>query len=305
MAINLITKTEPKVMERLYQESVTQGLFSKQYSFKGARTIEIMSVDTVPLSAYNRELAGSTEGTIGKRFGDIVELGDTKATYTMSDEVKYNLGFEKSTSSDQNDIKTASSIISRQDREVVIPYRDKYRLQKLAMGAGLNKFSATTSADLGRSKIVETLLKARADLRNNYARMGGQVLYIGETNAIEMKLADQVIGCDKIAETPIVNGVISKLAGFQLNIVPDEYLPSKCAFLIVTKGSAWAPVKVKTSRIITDHPDFDGTAVQYHEYHDCFVNQARKKTIYACWTSAAATADELLPVAEEEDPSSP
>lgn len=301
MAINLITRVEPKVMERLYQESVTQGLFSKQYNFKGARTIEIMSVDTVPLTAYNRSLAGTTAGTIGKRFGEIVELGDTKATYTMNDEVKYNIGFEKSTGSDQGDIKTASSIISRQDREVVVPYRDKYRLQKLALGAGLNKFSATTAADLGKAKIIETLLKARAALRNNYASMGGQVLYVGETNAIEMKLADQVIGVDKIAENPIVNGVINKLAGFQLNIVPDEYLPSKCAFLIVTKGSAWAPVKVKTSRIITDHPDFDGTAVQYHEYHDCFVNAARKNTIYACWTSASAQADELLESASSTD----
>lgn len=295
MAINLITKTEPRVMERLHQESVTQGLFSNQYSFNGVRTIEIMSVDTVPLTAYDRDLAGSAQGTIGKRFGEIVELGDTKATYTMNDEVKYNIGFEKSTTSDQMNIKTASSIISRQDREVVVPYRDKYRLQALAMGAGLNKFSATVNADLGRTKILETLLKARAALRNHYAPIGKQVLYIGETNAIEMKLAEQVIGVDKIAEKPIVNGVLSKLGGFQLNIVPDEYLPSTCAFLIVTKGSAWAPVKVKTSRIITDHPDFDGTAVQYHEYHDCFVNQARKNTIYACWTGAEAEADILLP----------
>lgn len=293
--INLVTRTEPKVMERLHQESVTQGLFSNQYKFNGVRSIEIMSVDTVPLTAYDRTLAGSEAGTIGKRFGEIVELGDTKSTYTMEDEVKYNIGFEKSTNSDQHNIKTASSIISRQDREIVVPYRDKYRLQKLAMGAGLNLYSATTANHLGRTKILETLLKARAEMRNKYAPMGKQVLYIGETAAIEMKLADQVIGVDKIAEKPIVNGVISKLGGFQLNIVPDDYLPSTCAFLIVTKGSAWAPVKVKTSRVITDHPDFDGTAVQYHEYHDCFVNKLRENTIYAAWTGTEKKADILLP----------
>lgn len=292
--INLVTKVEPKVMERLTQESVTQGLFSNQYNFKGVRTIEIMSVDTVPLTRYDRTVTGEGANTIGKRFGEIIELGDTKAVYTMNDEVKYNIGFEKSTTSDQMNIKTASSIISRQDKEIVIPYRDKYRLQRLALGAGLNKFSATSANDLGRTKILETLLKAKAELRNNYAPIGKQVLYIGETAAIEMKLADQVIGSDKISEKPIVNGTIGKLGGFQLNIVPDDYLPETCAFLIVTKGSAWAPVKVKTSRVITDHPDFDGTAVQYHEYHDCFVNEARKNTIYACWTGTEAAVNNLL-----------
>lgn len=291
--INLITKTEPKVMERLAQESVTQGLFSNQYNFKGVRTIEIMSVDTVPLTKYDRNLTGEGANTIGKRFGEIVELGDTKATYTMNEEVKYNIGFEKSTNTDQHNIKTASSIISRQDREIVVPYRDKFRLQKLALGAGLTKTNVTAE-ELNRDNIVETLMKARAALRNEYVPLGKQVLYIGETRAIEMKLAKQVLEIDKVAEKPIVNGVIGKLAGFQLNIVPDDYLPETCAFLVVTKGSAWAPVKVKTSRVITDHPDFDGTAVQYHEYHDCFVNDARKETILAYWTGASAAVNDLL-----------
>lgn len=290
--INLITKTEPRVMERLTQESVTQGLFSNQYNFRGVRTIEIMSVDTVPLTKYDRNVKGEGENTIGKRFGEIVELGDTKATYTMNEEVKYNIGFEKSTTSDQMNIKTASSIISRQDKEIVVPYRDKFRLQKLALGAGITR-SDVTEEELDRDHIVETLMKARAALRNNYAPLGKQVLYIGENRAIEMKLAKQVLEIDRVAEKPVVNGVIGKLAGFQLNIVPDDYLPEKCAFLVVTKGSAWAPVKVKTSRVITDHPDFDGTAVQYHEYHDCFVNDARKETILAYWTAAPAVNDLL------------
>lgn len=280
MAINLITKVEPKVMERLYKESVTQGLFSNQFTFQGVRGIEVMSVDTVPLTKYDREVE------IGQRFGDITELGDTKVAYTMNDEVKYNIGFDKAVGTDQYNIKTASSIISRQDREIVVPYRDKYRLNALAAGAGLKKYNLAN--EIKRTNIVETLMKARAELANNYAPMNKQVLFIGETNAIEMKLADQVIGCDKIAEKPIVNGTIGKLAGFQLRIVPDVYMPTGCAFLIVTKGSAWAPVKVKTSRVITDPEGFDGTLVQYHEYHDCFVNKARENTIYAGFTTAGA-----------------
>ena len=311
MAINLITRVEPKVMERLYKESVTQGLFSNQYSWAGARTIEINSVDNVALTGYDRTVNDGTAGTIGNRFGSIIELGDTKNAYTVKDEVKYNIGFEKSTNSDQNDIKTAASIISRQTREVVTPYLDMYRLRKIALGAnedttkwGLTK---TASGDLSRSKILETLMKAKAALANNFAPANQQILYVGETLAIEMKLADQVIGCDKIAEQPIVNGVIGKLAGMQLRIVPDKYMNptttdlaaaiangsltsgdvgKELGFLIVSKGCAWAPVKVKTSRVINDHPDFDGTAVQFHMYHDCFVNKLRNVSVYSGWVSA-------------------
>lgn len=288
MAINLVTKTAPKVAERLSKESVTEGIFSNQYSFVGAKTIEVLSVDTVPLAAYDNTLKdGSTAGTIGKRFGQVTELGDTKNTYTMGDMVMYNLGVDVTNDADQNEIKkSAGKIISRQTKEIVVPYLDKYRLNKLAAGAGLNKYSATTAADLGSSKIVRTLLTAKAELGNNLAPVNQQVLYIGETNAIEMKLADQVIGIDKIAEKPIVNGVIDRLAGMQLRIVPDTYMPTNCAFLIVTKGSCWAPTKVKTSRVITDPEDYAGMKVQFLMYHDCFVNAVRKNTIYACWTSA-------------------
>lgn len=282
MAINLVTKTAPKVMERLHKESVTQGLFSNQYSWAGVKSIDIMSVDTVPLTKYDRTVTDGEENTIGQRFGKVIELGDTKNTYTMEDEVKYNIGFEKSTVSDQMDIKTASSIISRQDREIVVPYRDKYRLNKLAAGAGLR----VGSVNLTKANAIETLLTARAELANNFAPMGKQVLYIGETAAIQLKLADQVIAVDKIAEAPIVNGVIGKLAGMQLRVVPDTYMPENCLFLIVTKGSAWAPVKVKTSRVITDPEGFDGTLVQYHEYQDCFVNEVRKNTLYAAYKTA-------------------
>lgn len=287
--INLLTKTADKVQERLYKESVTQGLFSNQYSFVGAKTIEVLSVDVIPLTPYDNTLTDGTEGTIGKRFGSIIELGDTKTSYTMNDIVKYNIGFDTTTNTDQDNIKSASSIISRQDREIVVPYRDQYRLNKIAVGAGIQVTNITPDS-IKRGNILETLLKNKAQLSNNYAPANKQVLFVGETAAVEMKLADQVIGVDKIAEAPIVNGVIGKLAGMQLRIVPDHYLPEGLAYLIVTLGSAWAPVKIRKSRVITDHPDFDGSVVQYLEYHDCFVNEARKNTILAAWTTSGPAA---------------
>lgn len=285
MAINLLTKTETKVAERLYKSSVTEGLFSKQYSWAGYRTIEVLEVDTYPLSTYDRTLTDGTSGTIGNRFGSVLEVGDTKTSYTCEDEVKYNLGYDHGIESDQASIKTASSIIARQTREIVVPYLDKYRLNKLAAGAGLNAYSISSSS-LNSTNILRTLMTAKAALRNNLAPENGQVVYVSETQAIELDLADQVLAVDKIAEKPIVQGTLGKIAGLQVRTVPDTYMPTGLAFLIVSKGAAWAPCKVKTSRIITDPEDYNGHKVQFYMYHDCFVNAVRANTIYAGWTTA-------------------
>lgn len=291
MAINLITKTETKVAERLYKSSVTEGLFSKQYSWAGYRTIEVLEVDTYPLTTYDRTLTDGTDGTIGNRFGSVIEVGDTKTSYTCEDEVKYNLGYDHGIESDQASIKTASSIIARQTREIVVPYLDKYRLNKLAAGAGLNRYSLS-STDLNSTNILRTLMTAKAALRNELAPENGQVVYVSETQAIELDLADQVLAVDKIAEKPIVQGTLGKIAGLQVRTVPDTYMPDGLAFLVVSKGSAWAPCKVKTSRIITDPEDYNGHKVQFYMYHDCFVNAVRAKTIYAGWTSAEGATGE-------------
>lgn len=309
MAIyNYVNEVQKKVEERLTHESVTEGLFSKQYSFSGAKTITTKNVENVALTPYDRTLtAEGKAGTIGNRFGDVHELSSTTNEYTMLHEVKYNLGWDKGANTDEHEIRTASSVISRQDREVIIPYRDKYRLMRLAEGAGLKKYSlsAASTGELSRKNIVETLLKARAEMSNAFVPMGKQVLYITETGAIEMKLADLVIGSDVLSEKPIVNGELKKLAGFQLRIVPDSYfdwtdinanitaanngqttVDGTLGFLIVTKGCGWSPVKVKTSRVDTTPSNFDGTQILYHEYFDCFVNKTRNVCVYAGWTSA-------------------
>lgn len=305
---NYVNEVQKKVEERLTHESVTEGLFSKQYSFSGVRTITTKNVENVALTPYDRTLTeGGKAGTIGNRFGDIHELASTTNEYTMLHEVKYNLGWDKGANTDEHEIRTASSVISRQDREIIVPYRDKYRLMRLAEGAGLKKYglSSASTGELSRKNIVETLLKARAEMANNFVPIGKQVLYIGETAAIEMKLADLVVGSDILSEKPIVNGELMKLGGFQLKIVPDSYFDwtdinanitaanngqttvnGNLGFLIVTKGCGWSPVKVKTSRVDTTPSNFDGTQILYHEYFDCFVNKTRNVCVYAGWTSA-------------------
>lgn len=271
MAINLAEKASPKVVERFKAKSFTEGLFTSAYDWTGVATVKVYTVDNLPLNDYDKTL------TTGSRFGALTEVGDTVQEMTVTDDKSFNGSIDKGNNTAQLQIKAASTVLKRTTDEVLIPYTDKYRLNKLAAGAGLSK----TGVSLTKSNALETIMSAGAEMSNELVPMDGRVLYIGQTEAIKVKLADQVVGVDKLAEKVIVNGVIGAIDGMQVRIVPDSYMPTGVVFMIVTRGCAVAPKKIETYRILEEHPDIDGHVVQGRFLHDCFVLDTKNKGIYA------------------------
>lgn len=276
MAINLASKASPKVVERFKMASCTEGIFSSEYDWTGVATVKVYTVDTLPLNTYNKS------ATTGSRFGTLTEVGDTVQEMTVTDDKSFNGAIDKGNNTAQLQIKAASKILRRQTDEVIIPYVDKYRLGKLAAGAGTVK----NSVALTKTNALDTILNAGAAMSNLLVPKMGRVLYIGETEAIKIKLADQVVGVDKIAEKIIVNGVIGTIDGMQVRIVPDSYMPENAVFMIVTKNCACAPKKIETYRILDQHPDIDGHVVQGRLLHDCFVFETKKNGIYLASSAA-------------------
>lgn len=262
MAINLAKKASDKVVERFKLASCTEGLFTSKYNWTGVATVQVYSVDTLPLQSYN------AAATSGSRFGNLTELGDTVQEMTVSDDKSFNGAIDKKNNTSQLMIKSASSVLKRQTDEVIIPYTDKYRLTALANGAGLIELVTTAPT---KSTILEILMTAGAKMSNANVPKSNRVIYIGETEAIKLKLADQVVGIDKLGEKSIVNGVCGSIDGAQVRIVPDSYMPTGVEFMIVRKGVACAPQKIETYRILEQHPDIDGAVVQGRFLHDCFV----------------------------------
>lgn len=276
MAINLASKASPKVVERFKLASCTEGIFSSQYDWTGVATVKVYTVDTLPLNNYNKTT------TTGSRFGNLTEVGDTVQEMTVTDDKAFNGAIDKGNNTAQLQIKAASKILRMQTDEVIIPYVDKYRLGKLAAGAGTVK----NSVALTKTNAIDTILNAGAAMSNLLVPKMGRVLYIGETEAIKIKLADQVVGVDKLAEKTIVNGVIGTIDGMQVRIVPDSYMPENAVFMIVTKNCACAPKKIETYRILDQHPDIDGHVVQGRLLHDCFVFETKKNGIYLASSAA-------------------
>lgn len=276
MAINLMEKADSKVMERFKIASCTEGLFSTKYNWTGVRTVKICSVDTLPMHDYQ------IDKTDGSRFGGLTEVGDTVQELTITKDRSFEGSIDKGNDTSQMMIKSASSILRRQTDEVLIPEIDKYRLQTLATGAGI---SETVSAAT-KSNIVELIMKGNAKMSNELVPDTGRVLYMSYETAINLKLADQVIGTDKMAEKAVVNGVMGQIDKCQVRLVPSSYLPENTVFMIVKKGVAAAPKKIESYRILKEHPNIDGAVVQGRIMHDCFVFEAQKKGIYVASTGA-------------------
>ena len=131
MAINLAKQASGKVAERFKLDSCTEGLFSSRYNWTGVASVQVYSIDNLPLQNYD-----ATE-TSNSRFGTLTELGDTVQEMTVTDDKSFNGAIDKRNNTSQLMIKSASSVLKRETDEVIIPYVDKYRLTKLAAGAGL------------------------------------------------------------------------------------------------------------------------------------------------------------------------
>lgn len=264
--INLTTRAEKKVLERFKLKSVTQGLFSNAYNFTGVQTIQIPSIDTVPLNNYNAERVDG-----GSRYGNLINLGDSLQEFTMSQKKSFIFAIDETYNTDQQQIKRAGECLRREVDEVVIPTVDKYRLQKIADACPAECIQTLAAANFAKDKIVETIFTANAAMSDDLVPVEGRVLYMSYQDAVKMKLADQVIGIDKLGEKAIVNGAFGKIDATQIRLVPASYMPTGVKAMIVKTGISLAPQKIKDYSI---HP---GQHVLYGKiatgllYHDCFV----------------------------------
>jgi hypothetical protein len=81
---------------------------------------------------------------------------------------------------------------------------------------------------------------------------------------------------------------VGNLDGMEVRVIPDSYMPdSNTLFLIVWKGAAIAPVKIKDYKIHVDPPGVSGNKVEFRMYHDCFVFTTLAKGVLRGVTAAA------------------
>lgn len=272
MAINYATKYHSKVAERFKKGSITNAAAGNEYSFVGAKTIVISSVDVVPLNDFDRE-AGSN------RFGAVTNLGDTKQEMQMTQDKSFVFAIDAGDNSDQAIDKAAGKALRRQIDEVVNPHVDKYRLSKWAEG-GVEVKSGSTSA-LTKSTILSAIIKAGGEMSNALVPEGGRTLYIPIRNYQLLVQADAVVSISDsgMAADAVEKGVVGMINGNKVVPVPDGWFPEGVEFMVKHKGCTVDPVKLANYYIRRDAQGFDGPVVEGRIYFDSFVIEAKKAGI--------------------------
>lgn len=272
MAINYATKYHSKVAERFKKGSITNAAAGNEYSFVGAKTIVISSVDVVPLNDFDRE-AGSN------RFGAVTNLGDTKQEMQMTQDKSFVFAIDAGDNSDQAIDKAAGKALRRQIDEVVNPHVDKYRLSKWAEG-GVEVKSGSTSA-LTKSTILSAIIKAGGEMSNALVPEGGRTLYIPIRNYQLLVQADAVVSISDsgMAADAVEKGVVGMINGNKVVPVPDGWFPEGVEFMVKHKGCTVDPVKLANYYIRRDAQGFDGPVVEGRIYFDSFVIDAKKAGI--------------------------
>ena len=274
MATNYTTKYESKIAERFHLGSLTDSAAGNDYSFVGAKTIKVYSVDTVPLADFDRT-AGSN------RFGAVANLGDTVQEMTCTEDKGFTFAIDAGDMSDQAIDKAAGKALRREIDEVIIPTIDKHRLAKWAAGAG-NQF--TPDAKPTKSTILGYLIDANAMATEDLVPTENRTLFVAVDWYKLLVQADAITGLEGMGTKAVGKGAVGMVDGMVVKPVPTSWMPSGIGAIIKYKGATVDPVKLKNYDVLTKVQGFDGPVVQGRVYYDAFALDAKKDGIVAIKT---------------------
>lgn len=276
MAVNYTTKYASKIAERFKKRSITDAACGHDYSFVGAKTIKVYSVNTASEQQYDRN-----KGT--NRFGDPANLGDTVQEMTCTQQPAFTFVIEPLDNSDQAIEKAAGKALRRQLDEVTVPGMDKYRLKRWVMGANIQHVLSTAPT---KNTIVEAIIDVNAAMTDALVPLEGRSLYIPTQNYKLLKQNPDFIGVDALGKEALTRGVVGEVDGCRVIPVPKRYLPEGVYFLIKYKGSTVDPVKLQQYDVLRKVQGYAGPVVQGVTYYDSFVLGAKGDGLAVCGSSA-------------------
>lgn len=278
MSVDYAAKYSQKIDERFALNSLTNAAVNQDYDFVGVKTVNVYSVGVAAMNDYSR--------TGNSRYGTPAELDQTVQELTLSKDRSFTFTIDKGNFNDAQMVAQAGEALNRQLLEVVIPEIDKYRLEQMAVGAGIT--SAATV--ITKANAYSAFLDAQEALTNNKVPQVGRVCFCSASYYKLIKQDDSFIKASDVAQTMLINGQVGTVDGVPLVVIPSSYMPEKTDFIITVPSACTSPTKLAEYKIHEDPPGVNGWLVEGRVYYDAFVLNNKKGAIYRHINAALTTA---------------
>ena len=180
MAVNYAEKYSTNVDERFSQGARTGAAVNADYDWDGTSAIKVYSIDTSPLNDYQ------TTGT--NRYGTPDELGNHTQTMLLSQDKAFTFTIDRKSYDDTQMTQEVGAALARELNEVVIPYIDKYRLQRMTNAVG-----SSATGTITKTTAYEAFLDGQAQLDDNNVPTDGRVAYVSNAFYKMLKLDENFI----------------------------------------------------------------------------------------------------------------
>lgn len=259
-----------KVDERFHKESQAAMALNNDYQFKGVKTVEVYSIPTVPLGDYTR--------TGDNRYGTPTDLGTQVQSLTITQDKAWTFIIDKGDKLQSQLVLDAGKALSRELREVVIPYYDTYIFKTLAKAASDNGNTDATAAT--KSNAYELFLKAQEKLGDNCAPDAGRICFASYKFANLLKQDPAFMKYGNLSQEMVNKGIMGECDGVKIVKVPASRLPSGCSFILTHPIAATAPKQLDEYKIHDNPPGVSGFLVEGRMIFDCFVLNNKADAIY-------------------------
>jgi len=276
--INLMTQYADKLELKMKREALVWGKAKGKYRFDGVNTVKSITPITQTPNDYNPNANGA-------RFGTLTEVEDSEHTYTLQYSKSNNMSIDKQYNTEQKMLKRASEILRYQIEQEYVPMMDKQALTQYVTATGI---ASKVDGTLTSSTAIEAVKAARTSFVNNHVFGSGKdlVMWVKPGILDLMAASSEFKNWEKIGTKAFVDGSIGRAAAFSIIEVPDDVMPENVNFVCVNLNCIMNVNKFKTLRILTEHPDVDGSVLQPHFRYGAFVNATNSKGVYVSRTQA-------------------
>jgi len=273
MAIDYATKYASKIDERFALASQTANAVNNDYDFVGTKTVKVYSIPTVGLVDYNRSGLN--------RYGTPSELQNSVQELTLGMDRSFTFSVDRGNYEDTQRANSAGLSLNRELTEQVIPEVDRYRLLKMAIGAGKIKTGAITS-------YYGEVLAANAELTEGKAPLTGRMLFVSPTAYSNIKLDSAFVSARDVRDNLSGNGVVGMIDGASVVVLPSTYMPFGAEMLMTHRVATVGAQKLAEYKVHDNPPGINGWLVEGRVYYDAFVLDNKKAAIYVVQSTAGA-----------------